>query len=170
VDYPIHGRKLMNNRQSYHYKTAAEKAAAEEAAERKLQMQKIAKATAKRMITRRAQQAENKARREKGQRKTNKAKRAERHPGLTTAEIRAKREAKGLVKPKKEKKKSGGGVAGMVGGIFGAGRTLAKSRNKADKAHSAAVKEFDKSKRKANRTPAERKENRRKKGRGRFAK
>ena len=55
----------MNNRQSYHYKTAAQKAAEEEAAERKLQMQKIAKATAKRMLNRRAQQAENKARREK---------------------------------------------------------------------------------------------------------
>jgi len=143
----------MNNRQSYYYKKEEEKAAAEEAAARKLQMQKIAKATAKRMITRRAQQAENKARREKGQRRRNRAKRAERHPGLTTAEIRAKREAKGIGKfAKKEKKKSGGVVGAIAAGIAGAGKTLAKSE------------------RKANRTPAEKKENRRKKGLGRFAK
>jgi hypothetical protein len=160
----------MNNRQSYHYKTAAQKAAEEEAAERKLQMQKIAKATAKRMLNRRAQQAENKARRETGQRKRNKAKRNERHPGLTTAEIRAKREAKGLVKPKKEKKKSGGVVGAIARGIAGAGRTLAKSKNKFDKANRSAQKSYDKSVRKANRTPAEKKENRRKKGLGRFAK
>ena len=77
-----------------------------EAAQRKLQMQKIAKSTAKRMITRRAEQASNKERRETGQRKRNRAKRAERNPGLTTAEIRAKREAKGIGKFAKEKTKS----------------------------------------------------------------
>mgnify|MGYP001393702115 CR=1 FL=1 len=133
----------MNNRQSYHYKTEAQKAAEEEAAQRKLEMQRIAKGTAKRMLNRRAQQAENKERRETGQRKRNKAKRNERHPGMTTAEIRAKREAKG--KGKFAKKKSGGAADAIVSGI-------------------------SKSERKANRTAAERKENRRKKGRGRFAK
>lgn len=132
----------MNNRQSYHYKTEAQKAAEEEAAQRKLEMQRIAKGTAKRMLNRRAQQAENKERRETGQRKRNKAKR-KRHPGMTTAEIRAKREAKG--KGKFAKKKSGGAADAIVSGI-------------------------SKSERKANRTAAERKENRRKKGRGRFAK
>ena len=136
----------MNNRQSYHYKTAAQKAAEEEAAQRKLEMQRIAKGTAKRMLNRRAEQAANKERRETGQRKRNKAKRNERHPGMTTAEIRAKREAKGKGKfAKNEKNKTPGGVSTIVAGI-------------------------SKSERKANRTAAERKENRRKKGRGRFAK
>ena len=168
----------MNNRDAYYKKTEEEKAAADEAAARKKEMQRIAKGTAKRMLNRRAQQAENKARRETGQRKRNKAKRNERHPGLTTAEIRAKREKKGIVKPKKEKTKSGGGVASIVAGIFGGGKTLARSAKRSNRkavkkfnrAKTEAKANYDKSVRKANRTPAERKANRREKGRGRFAK
>lgn len=171
----------MNNRQSYHYKTAAEKAAEEEAAARKLQMQKIARGTAKRMITRRAEQASNKERRETGQRKRNRAKRSERQEGLTTAQIRAKREKKGIgkfaTKKKQAKKKYAGNS--ILGSIAAVGKAVlsgdikkstgaskktertnrerkksaaladhAKSRNEANKAHSAAVKSYYKSTRK----------------------
>ena len=70
--------------------------------EQKLKMQKTAKSTAKRMITRRSEQSENKARREEGterrERRARRAKRKERQKGLTTAEIRAKRIKKGIGK------------------------------------------------------------------------
>ena len=67
--------------------------------EQKLKMQKIAKSTAKRMITRRSEQASNKARREEGsakrERRARRTRRNERFPDMSTAQIREKRKAKG---------------------------------------------------------------------------
>ena len=88
--------------EAFKKKVVSEAAAKQYNKEQKLKMQKIAKSTAKRMITRRSEQASNKARREEGsakrERSARRTRRNERQAGLTTAEIRAKREKKGIGK------------------------------------------------------------------------
>ena len=88
--------------EAFKKKVASEAAAKQYNKEQKLKMQKIAKSTAKRMITRRSEQASNKARREEGsakrERRARRTRRNERQAGLTTAEIRTKREKKGIGK------------------------------------------------------------------------
>lgn len=170
--------------QAFQKKLASEAAAQQSAEaakqynkEQKLKMQKIAKATAKRMITRRSEQASNKARREEGsakrERRVRRTRRNERQAGLTTAEIRAKREKKGIGKFAKKTKKGGiakgsSPISGIVAGVQSFASTApskvtkterpnrqknslksyAKSRNEANRKHSDAVKSYYKSARK----------------------